>query len=547
MEVKIRERFEDFSSDPQAVADLRRLYDAPDEVDFVVGVQLDEEYFPGTTVPKSALIMSLFSLFGMGNSDRFSVGFAMMRCLLVDKPWDCHPSNALEDLLWARKEVDGYPDFRFYDTFWLTELDVQAHGVNLLWRLITENTEFKCVQKQPLFPADEKTNPILCALPEQKQDFKFLGLTAVEVVLALIKQNRVAIVTVIIAAAIAAALLWRRKQARYPPTLWGLPVLGNALAWQKNPKAVLLKGFHKFQPSTSRVFGIKLTSQVHYVLTKREEMELMMQDSPYEVKFNLHAFFKAINFSIITKPENFDSDIHTHLIRRHFGDPATVRAFSNIVEDAAKSFLEQNPLVPDTSVEKRFKGLNDYFIHYITFVVSRCIVGPEGFDNKELLATFEKFTDDATAAMGLSSFLPRFLQFLAVFKINKDFKTIREILLPIISNKRGSGLTPEKPSGFLDFILDVIDTDDRAAGEFYSCSCLSDYHTDVKICRHCRDCCLGRLGQLAVSVHIHNPGYHQPAWSPKYHSLLALQCFSRQPRFFQSHFAGMESPPQRNL
>src|ERR1700760_4245768 len=92
--VPIRKRFEDFTSDPEAIMHLKTLYQTPDDVDLVVGVQLEEEMFPGTTVPKSALITSLFSLFGMGNSDRFSVGFAVMRCLLVDRPWDCHPSNA---------------------------------------------------------------------------------------------------------------------------------------------------------------------------------------------------------------------------------------------------------------------------------------------------------------------------------------------------------------------------------------------------------------------------------------------------------------------
>ena len=446
------------------MADLRRLYKDPDEVDFVVGVQLDEEYFPGTTVPKSALIVSLFSLFGMGNSDRFSVGFAMMRCLLVDKPWDCHPSNGLEDLLWARKEVEGYPDFRFYDTFWLTELDLQAHGSNLLWRLITENTEIKCVQQQPLFPADPETNPILCALPKQGQDFKYLGLTVVELVLALIKQNYVAIIVVIIIAAIIAALVWRRKQEGLPPTLWGLPILGNALAFQKNPKALLLKGFHKFQPSLSGAFGIKLASQIHYVITKQEDVELIKHDNPYEVRFNLHALLKSINFSIITKPENFDSDIHTHLIRQHFGDPATVHAFASMVEEAAKTFLTRNPLVPETNIESKYKGLDDYFTHYISFVVSRAIAGPVGYDNKELLATFEKFNDDAIAAMGLSSLLPGFLQFLAAYKVNKDFKTIRQALLPVISEKRRNGPTPEKPSGFLDFIMDVVDNNERCAG-----------------------------------------------------------------------------------
>jgi len=38
--VKIRKRFEDFSSDPKMVAELKRLYKTPNDVDFVVGVQL---------------------------------------------------------------------------------------------------------------------------------------------------------------------------------------------------------------------------------------------------------------------------------------------------------------------------------------------------------------------------------------------------------------------------------------------------------------------------------------------------------------------------
>ena len=328
------------------VANLRRLYKTPDEVDFVVGVQLDEEYFPGTTVPKSALIVSLFSLFGMGNSDRFSVGFAMMRCLLVDKPWDCHPSNALEDLIWARKDVKGYPDFRFYDTFWLTELDFQAHGTNLLWRLITENSEIKCVQQQPLFPVSDD-NPILCSLPKTKQDYKYLGLTVAELLLALIKQHYVELIISLLFAIGVVILLRRREQSGFPPTMNGWPILGNAISFQKDPKALLLKGFHKFQPSASGSFGIKLASLTHYVLTKPEDLEMLAHDNPYEVKFNLHAFLQAINFSIITKKENFDSDLHTHLIRQHFGNPTTVAAFAKTIEEAAQLFVRLNPLSTD--------------------------------------------------------------------------------------------------------------------------------------------------------------------------------------------------------
>lgn len=112
------------------VTELKRLYKSPDEVDLVIGCQLDESMFPHATIPTSALIISHFSLISMGNSDRF-IGFAAMRCLLVDKPWDCHPSNALEDLLWQPTPKERFPNFRVYDTFWMTELDFQAHGQNL--------------------------------------------------------------------------------------------------------------------------------------------------------------------------------------------------------------------------------------------------------------------------------------------------------------------------------------------------------------------------------------------------------------------------------
>ena len=200
--VPIRKRFEDFSSDPTTVASLSRLYATPDDVDLVVGVQLDEERFPGTTIPKSAAIISLFSLFGTGNSDRFSVGFAMMRCWLVDKPWDCRPTNALEDLLWkpllpptttttTTPAGPDLPNLRFYDPFWLREIDVQAHGANLLWRLVTENTDIDCLQRRPLFPADPDGNPVVCSLDEGGAGDGLVGVAvaALEIALALLRQH----------------------------------------------------------------------------------------------------------------------------------------------------------------------------------------------------------------------------------------------------------------------------------------------------------------------------------------------------------------------
>jgi len=99
--VKIRETFEEFTSDPELVKELKRLYRTPDEVDFMVGLQLDEDYFPGTTVPNTMLITSLFSLFGLAASDRFSIAYTGSLCFLVGKPWDCTPLNPVDELFWA--------------------------------------------------------------------------------------------------------------------------------------------------------------------------------------------------------------------------------------------------------------------------------------------------------------------------------------------------------------------------------------------------------------------------------------------------------------
>jgi hypothetical protein len=78
--------------------------------------------------------LKLSSLFGLGNSDRFSPGFAVMRCILNDKPWNCHPSNALEELLWMPKLTELFPNVRWFDSFWMKELNLQADSTNLLWQ-----------------------------------------------------------------------------------------------------------------------------------------------------------------------------------------------------------------------------------------------------------------------------------------------------------------------------------------------------------------------------------------------------------------------------
>lgn len=94
----------------------------------------------------------------------------------------------------------------------MTELDFQAHGKNLLWRLITENSEFKCVQRDPLFPVDDETNPVLCSLPKQGVDIKLILSTGVEVILALLKMNSGKIVATLLAVGISALVFLKFKK-----------------------------------------------------------------------------------------------------------------------------------------------------------------------------------------------------------------------------------------------------------------------------------------------------------------------------------------------
>lgn len=309
IQVPIRKTFQDFSSDPAMVKELERLYKTPDDVDLVVGCQLDETMFPHATIPTSALIISLFSLISMGNSDRFSIGFAAMRCLLVDKPWDCHPSNALEELLWKPVEHDEFPNFRFYDEFWMTELDFQAHGQNLLWRLVTENSEIDCLQKNPLFPYDKETNPILCSLPKAGVDIKLLLSTGVEVTLSLVKEHYIEIIVTVVAL-FAGLALFKRLRDRvkgHPQILRGLPFLGKALDFQKNSKGVILEGFQQY--GSKSVFGVHLASLIHYVISDPADIQAMIDDAPYEMKFNLSNFFEAVNMPIILRKNNFATNL----------------------------------------------------------------------------------------------------------------------------------------------------------------------------------------------------------------------------------------------
>ena len=467
--VPIRERFEDFSSDNETVAKLKDLYIRPDDVDLVVGVQLDEEYFPGTTMPKSALIISLFSLFGMGNSDRFAIGFAITRCLLVNKPWDCKPSNALENLLWAPRPTVTHPNARWLDPFWLTELDVQAHGSNLLWRLITENTEINCLQERPLFPADPTTNPVLCSLPEAKHFsiVKTALLTGLETLLVVFSQHKSLSNSTLILILISLGFfvyksLKGRTMVDQPP-VYGrrIPLLGIAIQYQKHTKGVLLQGFRKTSCSFSKVFGLKLVNLTHFVITQPADLALMIADNPHEAKFGLDSFLSHTAFPLIIHKENFQTRLPMKLVANHLGQQETLSQLGITIKKAADNFVKEK-VKPGRIVH--FVPL---MVDYITAVVSSVVVGDEALEHPDLLQIFVRFNDHAMMVLGLTGLLPSFLQPFAGLPIWWNYRGARKILIPIIRHKRKiAHYSPPKQSTkvFLDLILEAVEDDTRAAG-----------------------------------------------------------------------------------
>ena len=161
---------------------------------------------------------------------------------------------------------------------------------------------------------DPKTNPILCSLPVQGLDYGVLALTGVEVARAFILQHKTDIIVLLITLAliyIARKVIPKKGE---PPFMYGYPFLGKALNFQKDPKELLLKGFAKWGGDPSKSFGIKLGSLINYVLSRPADLQMMLDDNPYETKYNLHDFFKVINMPIILRKENFDTDMVSHLI-----------------------------------------------------------------------------------------------------------------------------------------------------------------------------------------------------------------------------------------
>jgi peroxidase len=201
--VKPKKTFEEFTSNPEFVKKLKELYATPDDVDYMVGLQLDETLYPGSIIPTSMMLSSLISLFTVAASDRFSPAYTMMLCVLGQKPWDCIPTTAFDEMIWkpvdfsfmgsylGSKLAEWFPRARWYDNFWLEELDIKNAGKYAIWKLITKNTNIKCLQLDPLFPADPIKNPIVCEIPADSNAWMITSCVLISIgVLYLIKRLR---------------------------------------------------------------------------------------------------------------------------------------------------------------------------------------------------------------------------------------------------------------------------------------------------------------------------------------------------------------------
>jgi peroxidase len=224
------------------------------------------------------------------------------------------------------------------------------------------------------------------------------------------------------------------------------------LQFQDNPLKLLQQGLNQFR---NKIFGIKLASLTHYVVTKPEGLEAIPKDE-HEVKFSLHEFLRAINFDLITLKENFDSDLHTRLIRTWLCDPSNLKRLVPIIDCSAQDFLKMNPLTQKAGDEVQLDGLNNYFTKFIAYVVSRCVVGPAGFDNEELLQRFTHFNDKRSMPWVMQAF---YLAFLSSFLDTRSRRS--SMLLESRRNKLPS--EGEREVDFMKLAIPFVHDNQRIA------------------------------------------------------------------------------------
>ncbi len=122
-------------------------------------------------------------------------------------------------------------------------------------------------------------------------------------------------------------------------------ITAKALAFRNDLKALLLTGLRDHCQTPMKDFGLKLAVRTHFVITEHTDLELMLAENSYEVKFVLHGFFAAIDVPLITGEENFESDLRSKLIHWHLCNPRTIAGFGLTAMQASEQFLTTEPLL----------------------------------------------------------------------------------------------------------------------------------------------------------------------------------------------------------
>jgi peroxidase len=300
----------------------------------------------------------------------------------------------------------------------------------------------RCIQKNPLFPFDPQTNPILCELVRPKK----------------IPWNILASAGAILMGS--AILVQLRRPRLTPPTTWGSFVVGVGQKLQADPKNFLAKQARLY--GEGKTFGLRLFGPlVYYVGSSPQDIDIMKND---ELRASVHAIGVALNQGSLLGQQNNAEDLFPSFIRRKFETERseTLPQFAEVVSQSMNTWLTDNPL------DGNIADISDRITHLSTYITSRVCLGPQGFDDAELLEAFIGFNSDAATIFQISALLPPLVgRIFSNWKVHKHSRIIKKKLLPLIRERRKRHVGPRRnvdADDLLEFMLDVTDDDTRIVG-----------------------------------------------------------------------------------
>jgi hypothetical protein len=317
---------------------------------------------------------------------------------------------------------------------------------------------FRCIQKNPLFPFDPLTNPVLCepAEPEKTSAWQFTqnlwqAVTSTE-------RGRV-IVGTLVALAIGALIFWLfHIPHNIPPVTWGKPIIGVGQELQKDPKGFVVQQANKY--GEGKTFGIRLVGRlVYYICSSTADLEIMKND---ELRASFHALAKDTNLGAVVGRKNFTEELHASVIRRKLETERTetLPRLAEIVSETVQTWLAENPLTDTDDISGKMTLL-------MAYVMSRICLGRVGFDDPKLLEAYIGLNADSGVVFQISNLLPSVLgRLFSDWKVHKNYCIIKKKILPVIKQRRKeqtSASVNREIDDILGFFLDVTDSDTRVA------------------------------------------------------------------------------------